>query len=73
MWWANYLVGFGKPNFTWANFVPQKLTPLKITIICDLWYSFDRVQSPDHFGMLIFEIVNNLLTYGQNTYAHIWA
>ena len=43
-----------------ANFVPQNLTPLKITSIYDLWYSFDRVQSPDHFGMSIFEIVKKL-------------
>ena len=43
----------------WVNFVPQNLTPSKFTLICDLWYSFDRVQSPDHFGMSIFEIVKN--------------
>ena len=65
MWWANCLVGFGKPNFAyarvgatpiWANFDPQNFTPLKITLIYDLWYSFDRFQSPDNFGMSIFEI-----------------
>ena len=69
VWSANYLVGFGKPNSTyasvgatpiWANFVPQNLTPFKITLIYDLWYSFDRVQSPDHFGMSIFEIVKKM-------------
>ena len=40
----------------WANFVPQNLTPLKITPIFDLWYSFDSVQSPGHFDMWKFEI-----------------
>ena len=43
-----------------GQFCPQKLTPLKITLIYDLWYSFDRVQSPNHFGMSIFEIVKKL-------------
>ena len=44
----------------WANFVPKNFTPLKLILIYDLWYSFDRVQSPDHFGMSIFEIVKKL-------------
>ena len=43
-----------------GQFVPQYLTPLKITLIYDLWYSFYRVPSPDHFGMSVFEIVKNL-------------
>ena len=38
-----------------------------------LWYQSDRVQSPDHFGMSIFEIVKNLLSYDRNTYTHICA
>ena len=61
-----FLVGFGKPNFIcaikgtiqkWAKFVPQNLTPSKFTLTYYLWYSFDRVQSPDHFDMSIFKIV----------------
>ena len=69
MWWTNVLVEFGVSNFIyatigaiqkWANFVPQILTPSKFTLIYDLWFSFDRVQSPDHFGMSIFEIVKKL-------------
>ena len=41
----------------WAHIDPQNLRPLKLSIIFDLWYSSDRVQSPDHFGIPIFEIV----------------
>ena len=69
LWWTSFLVEFGKPNFIytiigaiqkWANFVPQNLTPSKFTLIYDLWFLFDRVQSPDHFGMSIFEIVKKV-------------
>ena len=61
--------GVWKPNFIytiigvvqkWVNFVPQNLTPSKFTFIDNLGYSFDRVQSPDHFGMSMFEIVKKL-------------
>ena len=70
MWWANYLVGFGKPNFTytrvgatpiWANFCHPKFDPFRNkSNLLFMLYSFDRVQSPDHFGMSIFEIVKKM-------------
>ena len=39
---------------------PPNFEPFKITIIYGIWYSSDRVQSPDHFCMSIFEIVKKL-------------
>ena len=55
---------------------PKNLTPLKLNLIHDLWYSFDRVQSPDHFGMSIFEIVKKLTELWPKyvcPYMGIWA
>ena len=53
------------------QFFLKNLTHVKCTLIYDLWYSFDKVQSPDHFGMSIFEIVKKLTELWQNMYTHI--
>ena len=69
MLWADYLVRYGDPNFTygrvetipkWTHYPPKNLTHLKITQIYDLWYPFHRVPPSDHFGMSIFETFEKL-------------
>ena len=57
VWEAQLHICHNRGHSKVGQFFPQNLTPSKFTLIYDLWYSFDRVQSPDHFGMSIFEIV----------------
>ena len=69
MWEAKLFVEFWKPNFIYARIgaskrgpilSPKNSTPEKYTLICNFWYSFDEVQSLDHFDMLMFEIFQTI-------------
>ena len=51
VWEAQLHIYHNRGHSKVGQFCPPKFDPFKI-------YSFDRGQSPDHFGMSIFEIVN---------------
>ena len=69
MWEAKLFVEFWKPNFIYTRvgaskrgpiLSPKNLTPRKFTLICNFWCLFDKVYSPDHFDMLMFEVFRRI-------------
>ena len=60
VWEAQLHIYHNRGHSKVGQFCPPKFDPSKFTLIDNLGYSFDRVQSPDHFGMSMFEIVKKL-------------
>ena len=55
----------------WAHCYLENMTPLKLTLIFDVWYSSDRYQSPDHSRISILKFLKMTELWPNYAYSYM--